>query len=100
MTIKYGLISLPLFLLLSACGTPVQPLPIPLLGEQDRPHLCPLVACPLPGRQALGHNEDMTAALDETEAALTVCAVQVLDCIQKQDAAASVTRNEGASNAQ
>jgi hypothetical protein len=36
----------------------------------------------------------MTAALDDTEAALKACAVQVLDCIQRQDAAASVTGNE------
>lgn len=94
MTIKYGLIWLPLSLLLSACATPAPQQLTPLPGERDRPRLCPLVACPLPGRPAPGHNEDMTAALDDTETALKACAVQVLDCIQRQGAAASVTGNE------
>lgn len=94
MTIKFGLIWLPLSLLLSACATPVPQQSTPLLGDRDRPRICPLVACPLPGRPAPASNEDWTMALDSAEAALKGCAVQVLDCIQRQDAAASVTHNE------
>ncbi|WP_205883836.1 hypothetical protein, partial [Pseudomonas viridiflava] len=85
---------LPLCLLLSACATPEPPQPTLSLGERDRPKLCQLVPCLLPGRPAPSLNEDMTAALDDTEAALEACAVQTLDWINKQAAAASVTRNE------
>lgn len=72
-------------LLLLGCATsaPKQPTPPP-----GAPVLvCELVPCALPARPPLQVNEDFAAALDDTEAALLSCAVQVLDCMQKQTAA-------------
>ena len=89
--LKLALICLASFLLLSGCGTPGPAQQTSLLGARDQPRLCPLVACPLPGRLAPSVNEDLTTAIDDTEAALLSCAAQVLDCIQKQDAAAGVS---------
>jgi len=53
------------------------------------------VPCRLPGRPPLGPTEDAYKALDQTEAALTKCATQVLDCIGKQEAAARVGQGKG-----
>lgn len=91
---KFERIYLVLCLVLSGCATQGQPQPIPSLGELERPKVCELTPCPLPGRDTPVINEQLTAALDDAEDALLSCAVQVRDCIQKQDAAASVTRNE------
>ncbi|MFG4184081.1 Rz1-like lysis system protein LysC [Pseudomonas aeruginosa] len=43
-----------------------------------------MTPCRLPGRPPLANGEDATAAIDAVEAALTACAVQVLDCIERQ----------------
>ncbi|WP_442799802.1 hypothetical protein [Pseudomonas sp. Au-Pse12] len=51
------------------------------------PQVCSLVPCRLPGRPPLALTESAYTALDEAEDALTKCAAQVLDCIQKQAAA-------------
>lgn len=74
-----------LFLLLSGCGTnaPKQPTPSPTVKAVA----CELVPCRLSARPALVTNEDALAAIDAAEADLLSCAVQVLDCIQKQEAA-------------
>lgn len=55
---------------------------------------CGLVPCHLPGRPALVSNEDWTRALDDTEGALVRCAVQVLDCIEKQGAATNAAKGQ------
>ncbi|WP_218831627.1 Rz1-like lysis system protein LysC [Pseudomonas fragi] len=86
------LIWLSLSLLLSACGTPAPKPPTQLLTG---PALsCSLVPCRLPGRPPLVANEDWPLALDETEDALTRCATQVLDCIQKQGAVTHAAKGQ------
>jgi hypothetical protein len=44
----------------------------------------------------LGLTEHAYTALDETEEALTKCAVQVLDCIAKQEAATHAAKGKEA----
>ena len=45
---------------------------------------CAETPCILPGRPAPVSNDDWTVALDETEAALKVCAVKLLKCLGRQ----------------
>lgn len=56
--------------------------------------MCSLVPCRLPGRPPLVLTEHAYTALDETEEALTKCAVQVLDCIAKQEAATHAAKGK------
>ena len=88
----YGLIWLAVFLPLSGCGTlaPIQPTPLPIGPALS----CSLVPCRLPGRPPLAINEDWDRALVEADAALTSCATQVLDCIQKQGAVTNATKGQ------
>lgn len=75
-----GSVALCLGLLAGCTNAPKQPTP----SSGEPPRRCPLVACPLPGRAAPVSNDDFRQALDATEAALQACAVQVLDCINRQ----------------
>ncbi|WP_434085324.1 Rz1-like lysis system protein LysC [Pseudomonas aeruginosa] len=77
---------------MSGCGTnaPKQPTPSPTV----KPVACELVPCRLSARPALVTNEDALAAIDAAERDLLACAVQVLDCIQKQEASARATESE------
>ena len=50
--------------------------------------------CRLSARPALVTNEDAMKAIDAAERDLLACAVQVLDCIQKQEASARATESE------
>lgn len=54
------------------------------LHIDSRP-MCPLTPCLLPARQMLVTNDDWVRSIDELEAALMVCAAQVLDCIERQE---------------
>ena len=58
------------------------------------PQVCSLVPCRLPGRPPLALTEAAYVALDETEEALTKCAAQVLDCINKQEAASHAAKGQ------
>lgn len=49
-------------------------------------HYCPLTPCELPERPALVTNDDWRRAVDELEAALLACAVQVMECRERQEA--------------
>ena len=71
-----------LCLLLSAACTSAPKPPTPLVIE-SRP-ACPLVPCRLPARQAPAENESWPQAVDALEDALLACAVQVIDCIERQ----------------
>ncbi|MCY1298014.1 hypothetical protein D9M70_474780 [compost metagenome] len=73
-----------LCLLLSAGCTPAPKpqTPPPTTVRQD----CPLTPCRLPGRPAPTANDDWGRALDAVETELKSCAVQVLDCMQRQAA--------------
>lgn len=46
---------------------------------------CPLTPCVMPGRLMIVTNDDWVRSVDELEAALAVCAAQVLDCIERQE---------------
>lgn len=72
-----------LSLLVSACSTQGQKPPI--LPSIKPVAQCKLTPCYLPGRPALVQNDDWPKAVDEAEAALLSCAVQVLGCIELQD---------------
>ncbi|WP_371917563.1 hypothetical protein [Pseudomonas sp. B24(2017)] len=54
-------------------------------GPTEALRSCNLVPCRLPGRPAPGRNEAWPKAIDEVEAELKACAVQVLGCIAKQN---------------
>ncbi|MGU2451371.1 Rz1-like lysis system protein LysC [Pseudomonas aeruginosa] len=69
-------------LVLAGCTPAPKP---PILPPMVQPVQCPLTPCRLPGRAAPSLGEDMAAALDQVEAALRSCAVQVLGCIERQD---------------
>ncbi|HFI1985380.1 Rz1-like lysis system protein LysC [Pseudomonas aeruginosa] len=73
-------------LALAGCTPAPKPLtPAPTAQQAKCPLTpCPLTPCRLPGRPPLANGEDATAAIDAVEAALTACAVQVLDCIERQ----------------
>jgi len=47
---------------------------------------CSLVPCRLPGRQAPLLNEDWRRAVDELEQELKQCSIQVMACIERQNA--------------
>ncbi|HHW2505655.1 Rz1-like lysis system protein LysC [Pseudomonas aeruginosa] len=68
-------------LALAGCTPAPKPLTPAPTAQQAK---CPLTPCRLPGRPPLANGEDATAAIDAVEAALTACAVQVLDCIERQ----------------
>lgn len=71
-----------LCLLMSACSTPspTQPTLPPTVPTAT----CDLVLCYPPGRAPLTVNEDWRLALDDVEAALESCALQVRGCMEKQ----------------
>lgn len=79
-----GSAALCLLALAGCTSAPKQPTP----SHGEPPRLCPLVACPLPGRPEPVANDDFRKGLDATEDALQACAVQVLDCIERQKGAA------------
>lgn len=90
-------ITLPcLFLLLSACATPDRQASTPLPGVPPLPQVCSLVPCQLPARPVAVLTEDIDSAVTVTEDALLSCAVQVLDCINKQEAVANATQVQAA----
>ena len=80
-------------LLLSGCAMqdPKVATPLPI---EPMPQVCSLAPCLLPSRPPLVLTEDAYRALDETEAALTSCAAQVLDCIKKQEAVSHATQGQ------
>lgn len=77
-------ISLLLCLLASAGCTsaPKQPTP-PATAPR---HYCPLTECRLPARPPLVTNDDWRRAVDELEAELSACALQVIECREVQAA--------------
>lgn len=91
---KQSLITLAaLSLLLSGCATHDRKQQTPPFIEQA-PQVCSLTPCRLPGRPPLALTESAYVALDETEEALTKCAAQVLDCIQKQGAVTNAAKGQ------
>ena len=77
-------ISLVLCLLLSAGCTNAPKPPTPPRTEPR--HYCALTPCRLPVRPALVVTEDWRRAVDELEAELIACALQVRACQERQTA--------------
>lgn len=76
--ITFGSLFLPT---LAGCTSAPKP-PTPLVIESRS--ACPLTPCVLPGRMMIVTNDDWVRSVDELEAALAICAAQVLDCIERQ----------------
>ena len=83
---------LALCLLLSVGCTPGLKPPTPVHIDQ-RP-ACPLTPCRLPGRPPVIGNDQWPAAVDELEAELKACAIQVIECITLQQVTAPAVSAE------
>lgn len=70
--------------LLALAGCTSAPKPPTQLYIEARP-ACPLTPCVMPGRLMIVTNDDWVRSIDELEAALAICAAQVLDCIERQE---------------
>lgn len=86
MTVRSPLILLALCLApLGGCTNDPRP-QTPLPGTPRM--ACSLVPCVLPARPAVLVNDQWRQALDTTDAALSSCALQVMGCIERQEAQA------------